>query len=88
MKVQTKKAAHKKKKTRAKLTEKIGWSVDETCASAGVKRDFLYEEINSGRLKTAKIRGRRIIRPESAKRWLADQENATTKAMGFKETAQ
>ena len=65
------------------LNDKIALSIPEACALASVKRDFIYKEINAGRLKTAKIKGRRLIRRQALERWLAEQETATNEAMGF-----
>lgn len=65
------------------LNQKLAVSVDEACALAGVRRDLLYREINEGRLKTAKIKGRRLIRRQALDRWLEEQEVATNEAMGF-----
>ncbi len=53
-----------------KTRQKLALSVEEACALAGVRRDFLYREINEGRLKTAKIKGRRLIRRQALERWL------------------
>ena len=65
------------------LNQKLEVSVDEACALAGVRRDLLYREINEGRLKTAKIKGRRLIRRQALEQWLEEQETATNEAMGF-----
>ena len=68
-----------------KTRQKLALSVEEACALAGVRRDFLYREINEGRLKTAKIKGRRLIRRQALERWLEEQEVATDEAMAFHE---
>ena len=65
------------------LNDKIALSIPEACALASVKRDFIYKEINAGRLKTAKIKGRRLIRRQALERWLEEQETATNEAMAF-----
>ena len=65
------------------LNQKLAVSVDEACALAGVRRDLLYREINEGRLKTAKIKGRRLIRRQALEQWLKNQEAATDEAMAF-----
>jgi excisionase family DNA binding protein len=67
------------------LNHKLALSITEACALAGVQRDSLYREINAGRLKTAKIKGRRLVRREALEQWLSDQEAATDEAMGFME---
>ena len=70
------------------LNDKLALSIPEACALAGVQRDSLYREINAGRLRTAKVKGRRLIRRKSLEQWLAAQEIATDVAMGFNEPAQ
>jgi excisionase family DNA binding protein len=72
-------------KLRINLNDKLALSITEACALSGVQKDSLYREINAGRLKTAKIKGRRLVRREALKQWLTDQETATDEAMGFKE---
>ena len=56
---------------------KEAYSVNEFCAAFGVGKTFAYQEINSGRLKTAKVRKRRIIPVPAAREWLAEQVEAT-----------
>ena len=73
-------------KLQINIHDKLALSISEACALAGVQRDFLYREINAGRLKTAKIKGRRLVRRKALEQWLADQETATDEAMGFKES--
>ena len=75
-------------KTQISLNEKMALSIAEACAISGLQKDSLYREINAGRLKTAKVKGRRLIRRQALEQWLADQETATNEAMGFKEGAQ
>ena len=72
-------------KVHINLIDKLALSIPEACALTGVQKDSLYREINAGRLKTAKVKGRRLIRRKSLEHWLADQETATDYAMGFKE---
>ena len=74
-------------KVHVSIGEKVSLSIPEACGLAGVERDFLYREINSGRLKTAKIGGRRLIRREALEAWLTRQEDVTTKEMHFAATA-
>ena len=64
--------------------DKLALSIPEACALAGVQKDSLYREINSGRLKTAKIKGRRVVRRKALEQWLTDMEIATDEAMGFR----
>ncbi len=68
--------------------DKVSLSIPEAGALTDIGRDTLYAEINAGRLKSAKIRGRRVIRREALERWLADRERETAEAMGFGEAAQ
>jgi len=73
-------------KRQLNLNEKLALSVAEACALAGINKDTLYREVNSGRLQSAKINRRRVIRREALDQWLANRESATAEAMGFKET--
>ena len=57
--------------------DKEAFSVNEFCHAYGVGRSFTYQEINSGRLKTAKVGNRRIIPVPAAREWLAEQVEAT-----------
>ncbi len=68
-----------------KLSEKLAFSISEACAISGLKKDSFYREINAGRLKSAKVRGRRLILRKALEQWLTEQEAATDEAMGFKE---
>ena len=70
-------------KTQVSLNKKLALSIAEACAMSGVQKDSLYREINAGRLKTAKIKGRRLIRRQALEQWLKNQEAATDEAMGF-----
>lgn len=47
------------------LSERIGWSVAETMVQLGVSRATIYNLIAAGKLKSAQVLGRRIIRRES-----------------------
>jgi excisionase family DNA binding protein len=67
--------------------EKLAFSITEACALAGVKKDTLYSEINAGRLRTAKINRRRVIRREALDEWLAAREFETQQAMNPKKLA-
>ena len=70
-------------KTEVSLNKKLALSIAEACAMSGVQKDSLYREINAGRLKTAKIKGRRLIRRQALEQWLEEQETATDEAMAF-----
>jgi excisionase family DNA binding protein len=65
------------------LNDKLALSVPEAGAMTGTGNDFMYKEINLGRLKTAKIGGRRLIRRQALERWLEERERATDEAMAF-----
>jgi len=56
---------------------KEAFSIPEAAKSAGVSRDTLYREINSGRLRSAKIGKRRIILRTSLLGWLEQCEART-----------
>ena len=66
--------------------DKFALSVEEAIEVSGIKRDLIYDEINSGNLKTLKIGRRRLIRTEALKQWLADHEARTSAAMGLTDT--
>ena len=63
--------------THGRYLEKEAYTVNEFCDAFGVGKTFAYQEINSGRLKTAKVRKRRIIPVPAAREWLAEQVEAT-----------
>ena len=57
---------------------KLAFSIDETCAIAGVGRTFLYGEIGAGRLiarkargTASKVRGRTLILRADLENWLS-----------------
>jgi len=52
--------------------EKLGYSIKDICDLSGAGKDLIYNEINNGNLKSAKVGRRRIIRPEAAEQWLKD----------------
>ena len=51
--------------------EKAAYSINEFCAAHDIGRTQAYEEINTGRLETAKVGKRTIIPVTSARKWLA-----------------
>ena len=63
--------------TDGRSPDKEAFTVNEFCDAFGVGRTFAYQEIISGRLKTAKVRKRRIIPVPAAREWLAEQVEAT-----------
>jgi len=66
--------------------EKLGYSIKDICDLSGAGKDLIYNEINNGNLKSAKVGRRRIIRPEAAEQWLKDLEKKTSKAMGIEDS--
>lgn len=49
------------------------YSVNEFCAAYGLGRTSVYNEIQSGRLKVAKVGKRTLVPIEEADRWLAER---------------
>ena len=68
--------------------KKLGYSIKDICDLSGAGKDLIYNEINNGNLKSAKVGRRRIIRPEAAKEWLKNLEKKTSEAMGFGDSAE
>lgn len=62
------------------LWEKEACSIPETALIADVGKDTIYNEINSGRLRSLKIGKRRLVRREARQAWLAEREAATSTA--------
>ena len=52
------------------LTRRGAMSIDDFCDWAQIGRTLAYQEINAGRLKTAKIGRRRLVSVVEAQRWL------------------
>lgn len=65
------------------LDQKTALSINEVRRLTGLGRDTIYRAIKQGRLATAKIGGRRVIRRESVERWLKKEEDKTAIEMGF-----
>ena len=61
----------------------LAFSITGAAKEAKVGRDLIYRGINSGRLRSVKIGGRRIILGESLLDWLRELESETSIAMGF-----
>ena len=51
------------------LSEKAAFNVGEGAAILGLSRQTLYNEINSGRLKSFKVGRRRVIPSEAISAW-------------------
>ena len=51
--------------------ERAAYSINEFCVAHTIGRTQTYEEINAGRLETAKVGKRTIIPVPSARKWLA-----------------
>ncbi len=57
---------------------KISYSIPEACLVLGICKDTLYDEINSGRIKTFKVgQRRRFISHEAMQQFIRDREAAT-----------
>ena len=69
------------------IRDKLALSIPEACELSGVRKDTIYAEINAGRLQTAKINRRRVIRRAALDQWLADRESETVKAMNPEESS-
>ena len=50
------------------------FSVADVCARTGLGRTLVYDEIRSERLRSFKIRGRRVILPTALTEWIEHQE--------------
>lgn len=61
-------------------SERLAFGLDEAAVSIGVSTSLLRLEANRGRLKTYKIGKRILIPAEAFKTYLAERENAETKA--------
>lgn len=57
---------------------KIGYSISEVCMILGVCRDTVYNEINTGRLKTFKVGPRRRFVSQDALQTYVKQREAAT----------
>ena len=51
------------------LSEKAAFNVGEGMAILGISRQLIYNEINSGRLRSFKVGRRRIIPSEAIGEW-------------------
>jgi excisionase family DNA binding protein len=55
-------------------TNRIALSVNEAAAAAGFSRQMIYNAINCGELRSAKIGKRRVITMEALRDWLRSKE--------------
>lgn len=53
---------------------KASYSVDDVIGSTGLSRQTIYNEINSGRLKSFKVGRRRLISPAALDAWVKQLE--------------
>jgi excisionase family DNA binding protein len=63
------------------MDNKIALSIPEACVSAGVKKDLIYNAINSGELSSLKIGRRRLISLKSLHEWIQLKEEQTAREM-------
>ncbi len=52
--------------------KRIGYRVNDFCLVTGIGRTSLYDLINSGKIRTVRIAGRRIIPAGEAERIMAE----------------
>ena len=51
--------------------EPLAVSIPEGCRMIGLKRSSMYREVNDGRIKAVKARGRTLLPVASLRAWLA-----------------
>jgi excisionase family DNA binding protein len=51
--------------------EKLSFTISETCAATGLGRTSIYDAINSGALKSARVCGRRLVLRQDLEAFLA-----------------
>jgi excisionase family DNA binding protein len=56
---------------------KIGYSVADVCKMTGLCRQSIYNQINSGHLRSFKVGKRRLISPQALDEWVIAQEAST-----------
>ena len=59
----------------AKHALKVSLSVPEVMDRTGLSRQAVYNEINSGRLKSFKVGRRRLVSPAALNAWVLSLEN-------------
>ena len=61
------------------MTTKLVYTIPETGKEANVCRQTIYDEINSGRLKSFKVGRRRLVSGDALRNWitLLEKESAT-----------
>ena len=55
-------------------TERLAYSVAEFCHMSGIGRTFFYKLVASGRIKTVKPGGRRLVPAEAVREFLSSGE--------------
>ncbi|MET0012125.1 MAG: helix-turn-helix domain-containing protein [Sedimenticola sp.] len=63
-------------KTKLPSSSKVAYSIEEVAEAVGVCRQTVFNEINSRRLRSAKIGRRRVISSTALHEWLAKLERA------------
>ena len=58
----------------APVSEKLCFSINDFALANGICRQTVYNEINSGRLRTKKVGRRRLIPKEAAEAWRLNME--------------
>lgn len=50
--------------------EKLAFTINQVCATTGVGRTSVYEDIRAGKLKSVMVAGRRLVRRTDLENWL------------------
>ena len=56
---------------------KVGYSINEVCKMTGLCRQSVYNQINSGHLRSYKVGKRRLISPGALDDWVSAKEAST-----------
>jgi len=56
---------------------KAGYSIPEIIEMTGLCRQSIYNQINSGNLRTFKVGRRRLVSPAALNQWVKDRETET-----------
>ena len=54
------------------MSERLVYSVADVAARVGLSKQTIYREIEDGRLKAARIRGRVVIPADAVAEWLRE----------------
>lgn len=54
---------------------KVGYSINEVCNMTGLCRQTVYNQINSGQLRSFKVGKRRLISPAALDEWVTLHES-------------